>query len=167
MLSFIISYPDLIKTSLFWGTSLKEGIGGWKEAQRQGEDRMTIKEKLYYIYLPIWVYLHNITPPLKVLLTYGKRRVNTGSKYKEEECSLNARHTQLFGSCVYIPIGSLIHVCRGKSFRSILLMLPCPQQRKKPYKILQKSTPFWWDVIFWSAMNYVPWAHQRPICGKL
>jgi hypothetical protein len=67
--------PRFNKTS-----SLKEGIGGCKEAQIQGEDRMTLRKNS--IILPTnLVYLHNITPPLKVL-TYGKRRVNTGSKYK-------------------------------------------------------------------------------------
>jgi hypothetical protein len=67
--------PRFNKTS-----SLKEGIGGWKEAQRQGEDRMTLR-KNSIISPTNLVHLHNITPPLKVL-TNGKWRVNTGSKYK-------------------------------------------------------------------------------------
>ncbi len=61
------------------------------------------------------MYLHNITPPLKVC-QYGKRRVNTGSKYKEDECSLNARHTQLFGLCIY-PYWVLNSCVQGKEFQ--------------------------------------------------
>jgi hypothetical protein len=36
--------PRFNKNYLTLQTSLKEGIGGWKEAQRQGEDRMTLRK---------------------------------------------------------------------------------------------------------------------------
>ncbi len=38
--------PRFNKNFLPLGTSLKEGIGGWKEAQRQGEDWMTLRKTL-------------------------------------------------------------------------------------------------------------------------
>jgi hypothetical protein len=41
VLSFSISYWDLIKFHYFADTS-KRGVRGWKEAQRQGEDRVTL-----------------------------------------------------------------------------------------------------------------------------
>jgi hypothetical protein len=47
MLSFSLSYPDLIKTSLLWGPHSKRGgIVGGKEAQRQGEERITLRKTL-------------------------------------------------------------------------------------------------------------------------
>jgi hypothetical protein len=39
MLSFSISYPDFIKLPSFADLT-QRGDRGWKEAQRQGEDRM-------------------------------------------------------------------------------------------------------------------------------
>jgi hypothetical protein len=45
MLSFSISYPDLIKL-LYFADLTQRGDRGLKEAQRQGEDRMTLR-KLY------------------------------------------------------------------------------------------------------------------------
>jgi hypothetical protein len=43
--SFSISYPDLIKLPYF-AYLTQRGDMGWKEAQRQGEDRMTLKKTL-------------------------------------------------------------------------------------------------------------------------
>jgi hypothetical protein len=54
MLSFSISYPDLIKLPYFadltqrGDRSLKEEIGDEKRAQRQGEDRMTLRKNSIY-----------------------------------------------------------------------------------------------------------------------
>jgi hypothetical protein len=42
MLSYSISYWDLIKISYFVDTS-ERGDRGWKEAQRQGDDRVTLQ----------------------------------------------------------------------------------------------------------------------------
>jgi len=42
MLSFNISYLDLIKFPYFVDTT-KRGDNGWKEAQRQGEDKVTLQ----------------------------------------------------------------------------------------------------------------------------
>jgi len=92
---------------------------------------------------------------LKVLLTYGKRRVNTGSKYKEEECSLNARHTQLFGLCIY-PYWVLNSCVQGKEFRKYPPHVAMSPTKNKTLKNTPKIYSFLRDVIFWSAMNYVP-----------
>jgi hypothetical protein len=43
MVSFSISYPDLIKPPYFADLT-QRGDSGWKDAQREGEDRMTFKE---------------------------------------------------------------------------------------------------------------------------
>jgi hypothetical protein len=43
MLSFSISYPGLIKLPYFADLT-QRGDSGWKEAQRQGEDRMTLRK---------------------------------------------------------------------------------------------------------------------------
>jgi hypothetical protein len=42
ILSCSISYWDLIKTTLLYQYQLKQGILGWKEAQRQGDNRVTL-----------------------------------------------------------------------------------------------------------------------------
>jgi hypothetical protein len=42
MLSFNISYMDLIKFPYFVDTT-KKGDNGWKEAQRQGENMVTLQ----------------------------------------------------------------------------------------------------------------------------
>ncbi len=34
-------------------TSLKQGMGGWKEAQREGEDRVTLRKTLISLYYVI------------------------------------------------------------------------------------------------------------------
>jgi len=43
MLSFSISYPGLIKLPYFADLT-QRGDSGWKEAKRQGEDRMTLRK---------------------------------------------------------------------------------------------------------------------------
>jgi hypothetical protein len=45
MLSFSISYPGLIKLPYF-ADLIQRGDRGWKEAQRQAEDRMTLRKTL-------------------------------------------------------------------------------------------------------------------------
>jgi hypothetical protein len=45
---FSISYWDLIKFPYFVVTT-ERGVRGWKEAQRQGEDRVTLRISLMYI----------------------------------------------------------------------------------------------------------------------
>jgi len=47
MLSFNISYPDLIKLPNFADLT-QRGDRGWKEAQREGEDRMTLWISLWF-----------------------------------------------------------------------------------------------------------------------
>jgi len=49
VLSFSISYWDLIKFPYFTD-STKRGVRRWKEAQRQGEDRVNLRISLLYIY---------------------------------------------------------------------------------------------------------------------
>jgi hypothetical protein len=48
MLSFSISYPDLIKLPYF-AYLIQRGDRGWKEAQGQGEDRMTLRSPKHCI----------------------------------------------------------------------------------------------------------------------
>jgi hypothetical protein len=48
MLSFSISFPDLIKLPYFADLTQKRGWGVKREDQRQGEDRMTLMKTLYY-----------------------------------------------------------------------------------------------------------------------
>ncbi len=47
VLSFSISYWDLIKFPYFTDTT-KRAVRGWKEAQRQGEDKVTLRISLIY-----------------------------------------------------------------------------------------------------------------------
>jgi len=47
MLRFSMSYSDLIKFPSFANTT-KRGARGWKEAQRQGEDGVTLRITLLY-----------------------------------------------------------------------------------------------------------------------
>jgi len=45
MLSFSISYPDLIEFP-YYAVLTQGGDRGWKEAQRECEDRMTLRKTL-------------------------------------------------------------------------------------------------------------------------
>jgi hypothetical protein len=47
MLSFSISYPNLIELPYFADLT-QRGDRGWKEAQRQGEDKMTLRKTVSF-----------------------------------------------------------------------------------------------------------------------
>jgi len=48
MLSFSILYPDLIKVASFVVDLTQRGDRGWKEAQREDEDKATLRKTLLY-----------------------------------------------------------------------------------------------------------------------
>jgi len=71
VLTFSISYWDLIKFPYFTDTS-KRGGRGWKEAQRQGEDTVTLRISLflYLLFLTFlaWSVFSHVFPDLINLL---------------------------------------------------------------------------------------------------
>jgi hypothetical protein len=47
VLNFSISYWDLIKKSPYFTDTTERGVRGWKEAQREGEDKVTLRISLF------------------------------------------------------------------------------------------------------------------------